>query len=106
MERSGAQSALVASALVVAGIHGYRVVQGDKGLKPLGEWLTGFGATFFILALLVEVSPAVGGYAALLVATADFLDNGVALMRDVTSVEGGVQDAAGVTSNKPLKAVG
>jgi hypothetical protein len=103
--REGADTAVVTSALVMAGMYAYRrmtepigerskrkpnsasnVAEGVIGrgdLLPTGTWVVGFGVSFIVISILASVSPTAGGYSAILVATTSFFANGEALMEDL-----------------------
>lgn len=85
MNTSQAKSLLLTSAMLVAGIRLWMQIRG-KAKTPFNEWAVGWGATFFVLSLMSEVAPTGAGMLALLVAVADFLNNGVSLTTDLTNV--------------------
>jgi hypothetical protein len=84
MSKAGGRNALVTSALLVAGIRMWMQLRG-KTKTPFNEWAIGWGATFFILALLSEASMTAAGSLSLVVAFSDFLVNGVSLTNDISS---------------------
>lgn len=98
MTSQGATTAVTTSALVVFGIYGYRrVIEGTaggtgSGLSSLlglgssskgGSFITAWGFTFFVLALLAEAAPELGGTLAITVAVSDFFTNATSLLGDV-----------------------
>lgn len=83
MSPAGGKRALVTAALLVAGIRLWMQLRG-KTKTPFPEWAIGWGATFFILALMSEASPEAAGTLALTVVVGDFLMNGTTLLTDVT----------------------
>lgn len=84
MDAAGGKSALLTSALIIAGIRLWMQLRG-KTKTPFQEWAIGWGALFFILALLSEVSPSAAGSLSLVVVVSDFLVNGVSLTTDISS---------------------
>lgn len=74
MTTGKAQSLVVTSAAVVAGVYGYRRY-GGKTQTGLGTFATAWGTIFFLLALGAEAAPGPAGAMALLVMTADLLAN-------------------------------
>lgn len=105
MTKDQAETAVAGSALIVGGIYAYRkLVEGadvaatpkPKGGKatdligygtppPVGQFITGWGFVFLLLALVAQASPNLGGSFAILVATGDVLGNGIALTGDLQS---------------------
>jgi ABC-type uncharacterized transport system permease subunit len=85
VNKNSAKNLMLTSALIVAGIRMWMQVRG-KTKTPFSEWVIGFGATFFALSLLSEVSPAGAGSLSLLVAVSDFLINGVSLTTDLSGL--------------------
>lgn len=103
MTKDQAETAIAGSALIVGGIYAYRkLVEGadvaatpkPKGGKatdligygtppPVGQFITGWGFVFLLLALVAQASPNLGGSFAILVATGDVLGNGLALTDDL-----------------------
>lgn len=92
MSKDAGRGALITSAMIVAGIRMWMQLRG-KTKTPFNEWAIGWGATYFILALISEVSATAAGSLALVVAFSDFLVNGVGLTTDIsaaiTGTEGG-----------------
>lgn len=67
---------LVISALVVAGIWGYRRFrEGPDAVLQFPEFITGWGAVYFILAMITEAAPRFGGSFSVLIMVADILQN-------------------------------
>lgn len=98
MSRAGAERAVVVSALVVFGVYTYRLLTeghstgGDlrqlagQGAPPnIGRFLTGWGFAFFVLAVIAEAAPPLGGALAILTATGDVLANGKQVTDDVNA---------------------
>jgi hypothetical protein len=90
MKKAGGTGMLLTSAMIVAGIRLWMQVRG-KTKTPFNEWAVGWGATFFFLALLSEVSPQAAGGLSLVVAFSDFLVNGVSLTSDLSSLTVGAE---------------
>lgn len=90
MSNQGARTALMTSAMLVAGMRLWMQVRG-KTTTPFNEWAVGWGATFFVLSLVSEVAPTGAGMLAILVAFADFLKNGVSLTTDLSNVTTGAE---------------
>lgn len=107
MDQSKAESAIITSAVVVAGMYAYRKltepavekksmsgprtvkgiatgVIGTGELLPVGPWVTGFGASFIVFSILASISPNIGGYSAILMATGSFLGNAQAVHSDLS----------------------
>lgn len=101
MSPKGAKSALITSAMVVAGIRLYLQIRG-KTTTPLQEWVVGWGATFFILALLSDAAPSAAGSLSILIAFSDFLINGVALTTDLEDIVTGAAGGNGLLVDNPL----
>lgn len=103
MNREQAQTAVAASALIVGGVYAYRrlvetaippttaakhpaaQLVGVGPTPPIGRFITGWGVTYLVLALLAQAAPSFGGSFAVLIAAGDLLGNGTALAADVTS---------------------
>jgi hypothetical protein len=85
MNNAGGKTALLTSAMLVAGMRLWMQIRG-KTTTPFNEWAIGWGATFFILSLVSEASPAGAGALSLVIVLADFLKNGVALTTDISSL--------------------
>lgn len=118
MTKDQAETAVAGSALIVGGIYAYRkLVEGadvattpkPKGGKatdligygtppPVGQFITGWGFVFLLLALVAQASPNLGGSFAILVATGDVLGNGIALTDDL---QGRLADKGTGTGSKP-----
>jgi hypothetical protein len=71
--------------MVVAAIRLWTQVRG-KSKTPFHEWAVGWGALFFMLALLSEAAPGTANSLAILVAFTDFLVNGVNLTTDLSNI--------------------
>lgn len=93
---------VVIAALVVVGIYAYRrltetvstqgiSVKGALGLAnplPVSAFVTAWGFTFFVIALMAAFNPALGGAFALLVMTTDLLTNAPALFSKTSRLSG------------------
>jgi hypothetical protein len=90
MSKGGAERAVVVSALVVAAVYAYRVITEGHSTAPgggakqlagvgqppnLGRFITGWGFSFLVIAILASSAPSLGGSVAILVATGDVLAN-------------------------------
>lgn len=100
MSKAGGRNALITSAMLVAGIRLWMQIRG-KTKTPFQEWAIGWGATFFFLAVLSEAAPTAAGSLSLLIATSDFLINGVGLTQDITGLVSGTETSsdAGFVAN-------
>jgi hypothetical protein len=99
MSKETAEHWVVISALVVAAVYAYRrivepVSQGNVGNViglgnpvPLAQWATAWGFVYFLLAVVTEAAPGLGGSFAILIATGDVLANAPAILPDVTKQE-------------------
>jgi hypothetical protein len=86
----GAKRWLVVSALIVAGVWGYRRMrEGPAAVLDFPRFATAWGATYFTLALVAEASPRGAAAFSLLVATGDVLAQGSQLFGDVSSAAAG-----------------
>lgn len=99
-----AQGAVTLSALVVAGVYGYRrLAEGNtnqastltsktaaKQLAGLGgtpaasHFVVGFGVVYILLSIVAQAAPTLGGLMAILIAVGDLLTNGVQVTKDIT----------------------
>lgn len=112
MTRQGAERAVVVSALVVIGTYSYRLLteghsSSGGGLPQLvgigappniGRFITGWGFAFFVIALIAEAAPSLGGSLAILVATSDVLGNAGQVATDVNTklgAKGTIQQTQG-----------
>jgi hypothetical protein len=102
MSKAGGRTALITSAMLVAGIRLWLQIRG-KTTTPFSQWAIGWGATFFILSLLSEAAPSAAGSLSLVIATSDFLKNGVGLTTDISSLIGNTE-AVGSPATSPLVA--
>ena len=103
MDKGTAERWVVISALVVAGIYGYRrvVEPAEKGnLKnilgqgnpvPIGQFVTAWGFCYLVIAIMAEASPGLGGAFAILIGVSDLLTNGPALFGDINKQQGAQQ---------------
>lgn len=91
MNPAQARKWLVISALVTAGVWGYRRFrEGPQSITAFPEFITGWGAVYFILAMITEAAPRFGGAFSILIMTGDLLHNanpagGAGLLSDLTS---------------------
>lgn len=123
MTRQGAERAVTVSALVVFGVYFYRLLTeghsssgggllelGGVGAPPnIGRFITGWGFAFFVLAIITEAAPGLGGSLAILVATGDVLGNAQQVAHDVNHKLGAPDVAlepAGGKTAKQLSAHG
>lgn len=111
MTQGQGETAVTTSALILAGLYGYRKTTETitkipnhhnegaplkKGLKayvesplgigelaPLGEWATGMGFTFILLSVVTSVNATFGGSFAILIAVGAVLGNGQAVLKDL-----------------------
>jgi hypothetical protein len=105
MTESQAQTAVTGSALVVALIFAYRKLvepaasasgSSTRTAAPnTGHFVIGFGFTYLTLAILAQAAPQLGGMGAILVATADVITNGQAVLKDFSGQLGTVSKATG-----------
>lgn len=99
MDKGTAEKWVVISALVVVAVYGYRrlvepVEQGNlKNIVgignpvPLAQFVTAWGFVYFVLAIMAEASPGLGGSMAILIATGDLLTNTQGITADITKHE-------------------
>jgi len=100
MDQATAERWVTISAFVVIAIYGYRRLAGPPAQQgtlknvlgqgnpvPLGQFVTAWGVTFFVVAIMAEASPSLGGSFAILIAAADLLNNMGGLVSAVTSHE-------------------
>lgn len=99
MDRNGAQRAITVSAVIVGGVYAYRRltetaqkgnlsnIVGLGNPVPLGQFMTAWGFTFLICALMAEADPGLGGSFAILIATGDLLANTASVVKDVGKQE-------------------
>jgi hypothetical protein len=105
MNQQQAENAVVISALVTAGMYGYRYFsEGESNaaelakqgyiqkykdfygfgpVLPLGTWIPAFGVTYLALSIMAAASPQVGGTASVLVGTGAFFGNAKAVIKDL-----------------------
>jgi hypothetical protein len=79
---------VLTAALVIAAIRMWQEVRG-QAKEPWTEWAVGWGALFFLLAILSEVAEGPAAYLATLVVIGDLLQNGSSLFSDVNKVVSG-----------------
>jgi len=99
VDKSTAERWVVISALVVIAVYGYRRITeasqqgglsniiGQGPPVPLAEFATAWGFVFFLIALVTEAAPGLGGSFAILVAAGDLLANTGSITADVTKQE-------------------
>jgi hypothetical protein len=87
MDQATAERWVTISALVVLGVYAYRRVRqpaqpgslknvfGAGAPVPLGQFVTAWGVTYLVIAIMASASPGLGGSFAVLVMTADLLNN-------------------------------
>ena len=113
MDANGAEKAILGSAIVVAGVWGYRkmvepLATAEPGVGTLkaiagmssvpasaSEFAVAFGFSYLALSLIAEAAPDVAGAFAILIATGSILANGQSLFSDVSG-QVGAKKAAGV----------
>jgi hypothetical protein len=92
MTRSGAQSAVVLSAFVTAGIFAYRKFTEPAssptgliaGVPQTAHFLLGWMVVYTTLSIVAAAAPPLGGMFAILVGAGDLLVNGQAITSDIT----------------------
>jgi hypothetical protein len=125
MTRAGAERAVIVSSLVVIATYSYRLLTEGHSSRPapspikqligvgappnLGQFITGWGFSFFVLAVISEAAPQLGGALAILVATSDVLANFGQVATDVNTKLGvkgppGPQGPAGLQGPVPAGA--
>jgi hypothetical protein len=104
MSGRGGRTALVTSAMIVAGIRLWTQLRGKAQKKPFSEWAIGWGATFFLLSLMSEVAPTAAGSLSLVIAFSDFLVNGVSLTNDISGLVTGAEQGQPVFVAQPFAA--
>ena len=73
---ASARKWVVISALVVAGIWGYRRYrEGPLSVLQFPEFIAAWGAVYFTLAMITEAAPRFGGSFSILIMVADVLQN-------------------------------
>ncbi len=101
MTSDQAQTAVAGSAFVVAAVFAYRKLvepaTQSKTTPATAHFVIGFGVTYIVLSLLAQAAPELGGMFAVLVATADLLNNGQALVKDLNGALGAATTATGGT---------
>ncbi len=93
---------VITAALLVAGIRMWMQVRG-KTKTPFAEWVIGWGALFFFLAMMAEVYPAAAAPLAGTVVVGDFLTNGASLFDDLTGLVSGTLTGP-ILVNEPFAA--
>jgi len=116
MSKEGAERAVVISALIVFGVYFYRHLTEGTSSTPsgsncpipksggtvgkteqflgfgtpanIGQFITAWGFTFFVISIIASAAPGLGGAFAILVATADLLGNGCQVFHDVSTKVG------------------
>ena len=122
MTDSQAEKWVVTSALVVAGIYGYRRLTETPGqppvtakelagvgeLPPLGAWATAWGFTFLVVSIVATAAPGLGAAFALLIATGDLMTNAQSVFADVGAQQGSQAPAypAGTPTAQAIAASG
>lgn len=103
MSAAGGKRALLTAALIVAGIRLWMQLRGTTK-TPFQEWAIGWGAFFFLMAVLSEVSPQGAGSLSLIVVVGDTLKNGASLATDVSSSITGAETGQSVFTATPFAA--
>lgn len=98
MSKNGGQTALVTCAMIIAAMRFWLQIRG-KTTSTMQEWLVGWGATFFILSIIADVSPGTAGVFAITLTLADFLKNGVTLTNDLEGVVTGATKGSVLPDN-------
>jgi hypothetical protein len=118
MNSAAAERAVTISALVVIVVYGYRRITeaaqpgnlknilGQGAPVPLGQFVTAWGFTFFVVSILAEVSPGVGGSMAILIAAADLLNNLQPALADVQKQQAGTGTASSSPTSSTTMHVG
>lgn len=115
MTKTQSNEAIIISALLVAGIYGYRrATEGAKAkseapkpkakgaspkqlaqpftgeeIAPLGRFITGWGFAYLVISVMGAASPGLGGWFAILLGTGSVLGNGLAITKDLNTALGG-----------------
>lgn len=116
MTRSGAEQTVTVSALIVAGVYTYRRLTEGSGKAPaggkvrqllgqgsppsVGAFITAWGAAFLVISAIAAASPTLGGSLALLVATADLLNNTQQVSADIAGKLGTTPQQRKLTAAK------
>lgn len=126
MSKEGAEKAITISALIVFGVYFYRhLTEGTSATATasgssttgttskvgqflglgtpanIGQFVTAWGFTFFILSIIGSAAPGLGGSFAILVAATDLLGNGYQISHDVNTKIGTKTSAQTLASNVP-----
>lgn len=101
MSAAGGKRALLTAALLVAGIRLWMQLRGTTK-TPFAEWAIGWGAFFFMMSVLSEVSPQAAGSLSLIVVVGDTLKNGSSLLTDVSGAITGAETGQTVFSQTPF----
>jgi len=108
MNREDAQSAVTLSALAVGLMFAYRkaMEQGSGSSPSTSHFVIGFGFAFFVISIVAEAAPELGGMLALLVATGDLLINGQSVFKDLNSqlAKTATKPAAGSSTSSTVPA--
>jgi hypothetical protein len=97
MTDSQAEKWVITSALIVAGVYGYRrltetptappvtlkELAGAGQLPPLGAWATAWGFTFLVVSIIATAAPELGAAFAILIATGDVMTNAQSIFKDI-----------------------
>lgn len=94
-------SLLLTAAMVVAVIRAWEQLRG-KAKTPFPEWAVGWGATFFLLSLLSDVSPEGAGMLAWIIVVSEFLAKGTSLTKDVSGAIVGAEQQQPLFVDQPL----
>jgi hypothetical protein len=113
MTSGQAERAVVTSAVVVAAVYAYRsltegtstTASGASNLlgigapAQLGRFVTAWGFTFFVLSLLAEAAPGLGGSFAILAAVTDIMANIHEVGTQVNSITTATKTAKATTNS-------
>ena len=114
MTKQGAEKSVIISALVVAGVYAYRnITEGTDastsgvnsilGIGPpvkFGKFVTAWAFTFFVISLITEAAPQLGGSFAILVTVGDLLTNTQSISKDVNKAVNPVGAAVASTAQQ------
>lgn len=110
MDSSTAERWVVISALVVAGVYGYRRlvepvesgniknIVGIGNPVPLGQFATAWGFAYLVIAIMASANPGLGGSFAILVMAGDLLTNTPSITKDVAKGSGTTATSSSTTS--------
>jgi hypothetical protein len=116
MTDSQAEKWVITSALIVAGVYGYRrltetptappvtlkELAGAGQLPPLGAWATAWGFTFLVVSIIATAAPELGAAFAILIATGDLMTNAQSIFKDIGAQSSSAAPAAAPAIVAPL----